>query len=405
MKNFIARQPIFDMHMDVYAYELLYRRDDTHNFFDDDGVGKDQATSETVMESFQGVGLEKITGGRRAFINFTFNLIEQDVATLFPKEHLIIEVLEDTPPSLSVVEKLRALKEMGYLIVLGHQAFRDDRRALLELADIIKIDFLALSAQEIRDMLGRFDLRGVRLLAEKVETLDMFETSKSLGFTFFQGYFFAKPIIVSTRRMDPLRINYLQLVRRVNQEELDFTRLAKVIRRDVALSYKMLKLVNSTYYGRRSEIMDIKHALVILGEKEIRKWISLVAMVGCSEKKPDELIRESMMRARFMEIFGMQYGMAQDIEALFLTGLFSLIDVVMETPMDELIASLSVPEAVEEALVCGKGKAAELLRVICTYEQGDWEESARLCEALQVPSGRLPELYMDAVRWCNEMLI
>ena len=405
MRNFIARQPVFDMHMDVYAYELLYRHDDINNFFNED-VGEDQASSETIMESFQGMGIEKITNGRRAFVNFTFNLIEQDVATLFPKEFLIIEVLENVAPSPSVVQKIRNLKQMGYMIALDDfAAYSPDFRELIELADIIKIDFLQLTLPAITEIVSCFDLTRVKLLAEKVETLESYEAAKELGFTLFQGFFFSKPVIISGRRMDPLKINYIPLVRRVNQEELDFPRLAKVIRRDVALSYKMLKLVNSSSYGQRGEIKDIQDALVLLGEEEIRKWISRVAMTGCGDGKPDELIHESMIRARFMEVFGTQYGMAQDVEVLFLTGLFSLIDAVMELPMKEVMASLCVPEVVEEALVYGRGKAADLLRVFCAYEQGDWEESAKLCEAFNVPGGRLPELYVDAVRWCDEMMI
>ncbi len=403
MDSFIARQPIFDKTMKVYAYELLYRSNESDNYFSASDSA-DHASSRIMMDTFSDIGIEKITGGKLAFVNFTENLLEQNIATLFPKKTLVVEVLETVTPGPEVLEQLRALKADGYRIALDDFEYGPQFKDFVALANIIKIDFLAQSLEEIRSDIAKFPKKGITLLAEKVENNEMYEAAKEMGFELFQGYFFEKPVILTGRSVDPLKISYLQLMRSVWERELDFEEVAKVIKRDVALSYKLLRLVNSVHYARRREIKDIMHAMVMLGEAEVRKWVSLIVMVGCGDNKPDELIRGSMLRAFFMEDLGKRMHLRREqADVLFLTGLFSLIDVMMDTSMEDVMSRLSVPVEVEEALVGEEGMAGEMLHMVRAYEQGRWDESQAIFGKYAVKDATLPELYLEAVAKADQI--
>lgn len=220
MEIFLARQPIFDVDEGVFAYEILYRSGRSNAF---DGTEGDKASSEVIVNTFQTFGIENLSNQKPVFINFTENLIHDEVATLFPKELLVVELLEDIEPTKEIVEKCEELKKMGYKIALDDFLNLQGYDSLVELADIIKIDFMAMDREEIRDILLKFRKYDIEYLAEKVETRDEFEFAKTLGFKYYQGYFFSKPEIMSSKKLVPIKANYLQLVDIVNKkEEINF---------------------------------------------------------------------------------------------------------------------------------------------------------------------------------------
>ncbi|GHU60357.1 hypothetical protein FACS1894171_1480 [Clostridia bacterium] len=404
MNFFVARQPIFDSKMRVYAYELLYRSAQYTNSFNEE-LNPDMASSEIMIESFLSMGIDKLTGDKRAFVNFTEALLKQNVATLFPKQSLVVELLETIDPTDEVIEASKLLKRNGYTLALDDFVLSEEYMPLVEIADIIKIDFLLSSLEEIKEIIARVDTKKTRLLAEKIETQEMFDLAKELGFAYFQGYFFSRPVILSDRKLSPLKFNYLNLMRYVNRPEMDFGRVASAIRHDMSLSYKLLRLVNSAYFGFRNEIKDIKHALSILGTNEIKKWVSLISMMGIQDGKPDEIIRMSMIRARFLELMGAEINLGASSENLYLTGLFSLIDVITEHPKEEILEQLYLPDIITKTLLENTGSIARALELIVHYERGCWDEAMKLATSFGIGGEYVIRYYFNSVTWCNSLII
>ena len=403
MDTFVARQPIFDRDMQVYAYELLYRDSSGENFYRSSDANR--ASSSTMVDCFHNIGIQRMTGGKRAFINFTEHLLLCNVATLFPNNLLVVELLENVKCTPQVVEACRRLKDCGYMLVLDDFVYSDEYMPLIKMADIIKIDFLAMPLIEIESLARTLGKLGIPLLAEKIESRDVFEAAKEIGFQYFQGYFFAKPMVLSEKKLDPLRINYMKLLRLINNEEIEFARIAAVIRQDIALSYKLLRLANSAYFGFRSEIRSIVHALTILGEDECRKWVSLVVLTETSSEKPDELIRMSMIRGRFLELLSEELNMPSSKDDLFILGLFSLIDVLMDREMSDIITMIHLPDEVEKALIGAPGKYEGFLKLVGAYEQGLWDESVAQAERHGLSISRMNELYVEAMTWTSQIVV
>ena len=323
MDIFVARQPIFNQQQEVYAYELLYRSGINKFYSCLDG---DQASSEVITNSFLLIGLETLTRGKKAFINFTKNLLEDEVAILLPQEHIVIEILQDIEPDEKTLQACKKLKEMGYRLALDDFVYDDKFIPLIELADIIKVDFLTTDEEERGALVQRIGLQKNSFLAEKVETREDFVQAVEMGYSYFQGYFFSKPLIVASRDIPSFKLTYIKILQEIHKPEIDFDQLEKLIKTDVSLSYKLLKFINSLAFGFYSEIRSIKQALTILGEKEIRKWLSLISLQSVGKNKPDELMITALCRARFCELIASRVGLGDRSSDLFLLGMFSVID-------------------------------------------------------------------------------
>ena len=402
MDAFIARQPIFSKNMKIFGYELLFRSgaaDKTSSVTD-----ADQATSRVVMESFYSRGVENITGGKPAFINFTSTLLLENTATLFPKEQLVVEILEDVEATPEIIDACSTLHKKGYTLAMDDFEYRPELEPLIKLSKIIKFDFLLSTPEEISEMLRSIDLKGKKLLAEKIETNEMFKLAGDMGFTLFQGYFFSKPVTLSAKTLSPLKISYIQLLKEISSEdEINYKKLAATIRNDVALSYKLLKLVNSAYYGLRSKVTDVVRALAIIGTIEVRKWIFMISLMGISSDKPDEIVKMSMIRGRFLENLNMRWIRTHSNENVFQTGLFSMIDVLMDMPMEAALEGIYLADEVREALVGHSGSLNDMLELVISLERSDWDRAEELAALLKLDAGRVTEEYLDAVKWCYEI--
>lgn len=404
MKFHVARQPIFNRKLKVYGYELLYRQADTDNFYNPQThIGGDEATSNVIVNSFYNIGINDMTAGRRAFINFTGNLLVQEIATLLPNDKLVVEVLEDVQATPVILERCRQLKDMGYEIALDDFVLSKENEALCDLADIIKIDFMQTSIPVIDQMMRRTRRPGLRFLAEKIETREIYDKAMNMGFSYFQGYFFSKPLIISGEDVRPLPVNCVKLIQMVNYSEIDFRQVGRIIMRDVSLTYQLLKLVNSAAFGFRGRIKTVHHALVALGSNEVRKWVSLVSMMGINKSNPRELNRISIIRAKFCE--GMaSYVTPSDPNSLFMTGLFSLMDVIMGRTFDTIFRDIGVSEETQDALLEGTGPHAIPLKLAVAYERGEWEEVDRIAQQQGISVDVLGDIYQNAVHWCSSML-
>lgn len=316
-----------------------------------------------------------------------------------------MEILEGILPVKDVVKACRKLKKQGYMLSLDDFVFSEEYRPFLELVDIVKIDFLNRKEEEIKkDVKLLSEYGNIRLLAEKVETQEIFSVSKEMGFTLFQGYFFSKPVIMERKSIQPVQINQLQMMRCAMDPLVDYKKLAAIIKNDTVLSYRILRLVNSAYYGMKYNIKSIHHALAILGLNSIKKYVTLFAVNTMKEEKPEELMRISLIRGHFLESLAPIIRNKKAKEDLFLLGLFSLIDVMSDTPMEEIVEKTKMPEKVAQALTTGSGKYAELLSIIKNYEKGNWADAIDTASENNISPKELYKLYMEAVLWAADIL-
>ncbi|MCX7922708.1 MAG: HDOD domain-containing protein [Clostridia bacterium] len=400
MEVFVARQPIFDKNKQIYGYELLYRKN-SNNFFDNT-VDGNIASASVIIDSFLVIGLQTLTGGNKAFVNFTSSLIKQEVSTIFPKDQLVVEILETIEPDDEIISSCRRLKEQGFIIALDDFVFKEQYEPLIELADIIKIDFLSTSEFDKKNIVQRYRHKNIKFLAEKIETYEDFEKAVSLGYTYFQGYFFSKPVIMSAKDIAPNKLNCIQLVKQVNEMEPDFRKMSSIIGKDVALSYALLKLVNSAAFYHVNKINSIDHALAMLGLVEIKKWIYLVVLRRMAEDKPTELVRYCLIRAKFCELLACELGMRERSSELFMMGLFSLIDVLMDRPLQELLTDLPLSEDIRRALVGEAGKFRDIYEIIIAFEKADWIRVWAFSKNFKLNMDCIAKNYYSAVEWANK---
>jgi len=399
MDVFVARQPIFDRLRHVYAYELLFRSGMSNAF---PGVDGDEATSSLLSSSFFTVGIEQIASGHKAFINFTEDMLVQGVPAMFPRDCVVVEVLEDVHPTEDVLSACRELVRKGYLLALDDFVYQDNLVPLIELAAIIKVDFRLTPLAQIKDMVATLKQYPCRLLAEKIETHEEFALADSMGFVFFQGYFFSKPEVLKNKDIPSSQMALMQLIVKVNQADFEVSDIEKLVTQDISISYKLLKYLNSAYYSRLQPITSIHQAIAFLGGKGTRLFVSLIATSKLSEHKPDELIRTACIRARFLE----QIGMAQNLDHgdCFMLGLFSLLDAMLDVSMDVLMGQLPLSEDITQALVHKTGRLYPLLQLIVLYEVGEWNEMKTLQTQLALDEHSIMTYYLDAVRWAESFI-
>jgi c-di-GMP-related signal transduction protein len=401
MDAYVARQPIFSRNKKIYAYELLFR-DGTANFVPD--IDGDVATATVMSNSVLTIGIESILGDKKAFINFTQNLLVKKVPLLLPKETTVVEILENVTPEDDLLAACAEIASQGYLLALDDFEYSHELLPLIELAHIIKFDFRLTPLQEIDAYLQQLPPGNRRLLAEKVETHEEFEIALEMGFELFQGYFFCKPEIIRGREIPGSQLNLIQLMSELNKSDFQFNQLENLVAQDVGLSYKLMRYINSPYFGRANKVASVKQALVFLGEKEIRRFISLVAMSRLAADKPNELVRTSCIRGKFCELICENNPNQWDPPELFTLGMFSLIDAIVDTTMQDVMGRMPLSTNLKDALISFKGPLSPYLALICSYERGEWQQVSKLASALSLDEKGLPELYRQACEWSNSLI-
>ncbi len=399
METFVARQPIFDRWKNIYAYELLYRGNRDNVYSSQDG---DTATSKVIVDSFLMLGVDSLTGGNPAFINMTYNLLLEEYVHLLPKENVFVEILENVEPDDQVIKVCRNLKSKGYTIVLDDFEYADKYIPLIDLADIIKVDFRISPEAEQRSIVQRFPDRQIRFLAEKVETTEEFVKAGEMGYTLFQGYFFGRPHIISGKGIPPQLNHYIRLLHEINKPEPDFKGIETIIKKDLSLSYKLLRYINSAFFGLRTKVNSIMHALTLLGVMEIRKWASLVFIANMSKNVPEELVVQSVIRARFAESLANPLGKPKLKDELFLMGLFSSIDAIVNQSKEVVLEKLPISDLVKKAILEETGLMGEVLKCVVAYERGQWEAVSAHCQSLAIDEMVLPVYYVNALKWADQ---
>ncbi len=399
MESFIARQPIFDTNKEVVAYELLFRGG-LENFFD--CVDGTAATNQVMVDSLMLFGVRSLTGGKKAFVNVTRDILINDAVQMFPKDLIVPEILENVKQDEDVVAACLRLKKAGYEIALDDICSSKGREQFELFVDFVKIDFRQTDEAAQRSLAQYYKSKGIRVLAEKVETPEEFKSAVDMGFDFFQGYFFARPEVLSKKGVPGDKLRYMQLMRQINQSELDIQQIESLIKQDVSLSYRLLKYINSAFFGWRVEIRSIRQALVLLGENEIKRWATLVSVTFMGDEKPPALIVTALTRARFCEFLAPQVGMRRDAQDLFLMGLFSLLDAVMDRPLDEILSEVPISPAIVSALLGDKSDYRAILDMAICYEKGNWQKFSKLAGRLGAREDVVPEAYINAVGWAAQ---
>ena len=397
MHAFLARQPILDDKQNLLAYEIFYRSGFLNVYTGDD---HNEATANVIIDIFQNLGLHSLTSNKPAFINFPTALLEQEVATLFPKDQLVVEVLESVQGHEEVLAHCRRLKDHGYVLALDDFVYSETRKPFLEVADIVKIDILALQGTELESTVQRAKEHGMVLLAEKIETYEHYEHALDLGFTLFQGYFFSRPEIVIARVLAPLDLVCLELIVEANQPEIDLEHITEIISRDLSLTYSLLRLANSAAFGRRNPTTTVKDALIFLGQREIKKWVSLLAMQRMCNTTLEAPVITSLVRGRFAELLAEHTPLREMKDTLFLCGLFSLLDVLLQRPLMDILEEIQAPPEMIELLVHGKGPYQKLWQLVLDYERGRWDQVEAKARELNIEPALVLDAYLRTLEWC-----
>ncbi|MFC2146844.1 EAL and HDOD domain-containing protein, partial [Acidobacteriota bacterium] len=362
------------------------------------------ASSKVLLDSFLVFDLNELTRGKRAFLNFTERVLLSEVVKSFHQNTIIIELLEMIEPTPEIVSVCTKLKNNGYLLALDDFQYHPRYLPLIQLADIIKVDFqLTRGEKERQDIIKQGGDR-VIYLAEKVETLDEYNQAREIGYTYFQGYYFSRPVIVAGKEIPSHKLNLVQILKEIHQPEIDFTQLGNIIQRDVSLSYKLLRFINSAAFGIPNEIYSIHHALNLLGINEFKKWISLVLLSQIGSDKPNELMINSLIRAKFCELTAENIGHKAKESYFFLMGLFSLIDAFLDHPKAEILHELPIPGEVKAAILGEEpqGKLGQVLRLMVHYEQSKWDTVAQVAAQLNIPENEVLLHYLTSIKWANE---
>jgi len=291
MEVFVATQPIFDIKEKIVAYELLFRSNSDNCY---NGMDGDDATSNVIANSFAIIGLEKLTFGKRAFINFTESLLLNETPLLLNKDEIVVEILENIKPTEEIINTCKRLKALGYVLALDDFVFVSEYEPLMEIADIIKVDFIITKGRERGDIIKRSKNKKTEFLAEKVETLEEYEEAVKLGYSYFQGYFFSKPTVFKGKDIPSNITNKFNLLNAINEENFNIKKIENIIKIDVSFSYKLLKYINSASFGFKAEINSIKQALVLLGKEELTKWISIAIINTIGENKNEAIVSSSV---------------------------------------------------------------------------------------------------------------
>jgi c-di-GMP-related signal transduction protein len=401
MDMYIARQPIFTVHKKLFAYELLYRGTESTPLHH---VSGNRATTRLLSSSFLTEGIDVISAGKPCFINFTEDLILKNIPLSFPKSQIVIEVLEDVKPTKDVIKACRNFVREGYTLALDDFIYDRSFEPLIELAQIIKIDVRLTPLDTIFKTLRKLSRFQVKLLAEKVECIDEFEKANKLGFHYYQGYFFNKPEKIHIKELTAVKLNLLNLMAEVTKKSTTMEKLHKIISVDIAISYKLLRFLNSAYFYRLQKVKTVRHAIAYLGEKELRRFILLAIVSELATNKPNELIRFSLVRAKFCELLALSSRYKEIADEIFLMGLFSFIDTMLDSNMSNVMDKLPLQDKVKEALSQGTGPCAPFLHAVISYERRQKEAFVTMAQTLEVDLSTIPEMYLTATKYANGLM-
>jgi EAL and modified HD-GYP domain-containing signal transduction protein len=397
---YIARQPIVDAEHRLIAYELLFR----HSAYAQSAhVGSDVDAGITVISNtLFNMGTEWLLKGKLAFINMELSMLMSSFSTLLPPDNVVIEVLETVRVTPEILARLQELQELGYRFALDDFHYLPESEPLLPLATYVKLDVLAHTPQELAKMVHAIRKYPVKLVAEKVETPEQFRHCRSLGFDFFQGYYFARPENIVTRVINPTHTTVLQLMEKV-RKDADVSELENLFKRDVALTFKLLRYINSAGFGLSCEVQSIRHAVSILGMQPLYRWLSLLLVTAGSGPTAPTLSRTAITRGRLCELLGKDNLQRNERDNLFIVGIFSLLPALLEINMEQLLERVVIPDSFADALLTRSGLYGPFLALAEAVESGDLMRLEELSMSLMLTSEQVNEAHLQALAWVEQL--
>lgn len=385
----IGRQQILDSKLETFAYEILFRG---QHFDLSLAESAAHATNQVITDTILEIGLNELVGPHLAFINFTTHNLLDETPLHLPKERIVIEVLESVTVDAHIVENLREFSRQGYMIALDDFVLSPEWLPLLEIADIIKLDVMANSLEDTHKLIQQLKPYKLKLLAEKVETYEEFQTLKSWGCELFQGFFFSKPNVVEGRRLGVNQTAAIQLLATVNRDDVSFQEIGTIVSRDVGLSYKLLHYINSAFFSLPTRVESIQHAVACLGLTEIKRWINILALSSMSDK-PSSVLQNVLIRAKMCELLANE--IQQDKEHFFLVGILSGLDVMLDQPLEQVLQQLPLAPNIASAILQKSGMAGQALQYAIDYER--WEVDKPTFQ--DIDPQRISSIYLEGIEW------
>lgn len=410
MDIFIGRQPIFNLHEEVVAYELLYRNENVNAYF---GTDADAATIDVLVNSFFSIGFNEVTHGLPGFVNFTDSLLMNPIIEVLDPNSIVIELLEDVAITKELINRVIELKSSGFIIALDDFILNKDVDLYDELfahTDIIKVDFLNTSLFERLEIEKRVksSYSHIKLLAEKVETRNHFDVAKYAGYSLFQGYFFEQPQILKSKEIPVNTIQYFQIMTLLRDDEPNINQIAENIERDISLTYKLLQIINNS--GKRptsKKVRSIKQAIILLGLTELRKYLYLLAMresgLSADSDVYKEIMYSSLFRAKICELLAKRQK-KENYSEYFLVGMFSMIDSLLQRPIKSIINQLPFSEEVIITICNGETEMTPYLKFSIALNKLDWTKINEYRLLFDLTEDEMERLYVEATQWAQNSL-
>lgn len=400
MRFYMARQPILNRKKHIVAYELLFR-DSRENRFPQ-GIADKVATAKLLINSYLNMDLEELTEGKPALVNFPAHFLSEHLVYMLPYKNIVVEILETVSPSEDNFCVIKELHKIGYYLALDDFVYSPQWERFLPFFKLVKIDIVATPLNSISHLIPMFRRYNLKLLAEKVETLEEFALAQSLGFDYFQGYFFCKPEIMEGNDIGSSQYHLMSIYNEVIKPEFSFDKLERYFSQDLDLTYKLLKFVNSSEFKHEKEFSSIKQTMIFLGENKLRKFVSLIVLAELNPNKPIALIHNTMIRAKLCEELVSLMGYPSLMESAFLTGLLSTLDAILDKPMESALEQLPLDQQIKCALLNNEGCLAHCLQLALAYIEGDWISVDYFTDTYKIDSDRLISRCDRAYDWLRQ---
>jgi len=397
---FIGRQPIVDAQQKIIGYELLFRsngEDNSAQFSDDFSAG-----AQVLINTLSNMGTGWLLGDKNAFLNVNAAMLNSDFMELLPAQRIVLEIKGEIAPTPALLERMQALKALGFSFALHSQQIKAENDAVIQLASYIKIDLLSVPQGQLEALCVALKKLPLKLVAEKVETLADFKRCKEYKIDFFQGYYFAHPEILTAKVINPSHALVLDILNKV-RGNADIAEIERGFKRDVALSFKLLRYINSVGFGLSCEIQSIRHALSILGYQQLYRWLTLLIVTTNENATPSALMKTAITRGRLTELLGQELVDRSERDNLFIVGIFSLLDAMLEMPMDKVLEKLTLPDNIADALVNRDGIYGPFLSLAIACEDAEIERINELAASLAIDPNTVNEAHLKALAWVEEL--
>jgi len=393
---FIGRQAIYDQALNLFGYELLYRDNESHqvNF-----AGADHASTHVILSTFIDIGLERVVGSNCAFINLTGDFLEGNIHLPVSPKQVVLEIPRDVQITPAIVQGLQRLNKQGFIIALDYSLLTAIGESFLNQVHIIKVNTLAHDHEALRRIYEELRRYPVKLVAEKIESEETLEFCRALGFDYLQGYYLHKPDVIRGKQLPNNKRVIEELQKKLQDPDVELKELEQLITLDAALSYQLLRYINCASYALRCEIGSIHQVVMLLGISALRHWVTLLQMKKLSIEQPDEFLSLGLVRARMCECLARLHDKS-DSEQAFTTGLLSVLEKMLHTPLADLLDEIPLSIPVRLALLDQDGDLGNWLQLSIRFEEGDWPEASNDDEQTK----QLRQCYREAVLWADKQL-